>query len=535
VGQAAWKEGNPAAYDPDEAYYNLLVEGFRSGQLNLKKDVPLGLVKLADPYDPVANAPYRDNGLQDISYYKGKLYLYFGVTPALVFFWPYAMLTGHYLFHKQAVAIFCAIGFLASVALMCALRRRYFPEVDGMVVAASALALGLATCVPAMLQRPDVYEVPISCAYAMVMLALAGIWHALHDPSRRCWWLAAASLAYGLAVGARPTVLFGAAILLAPVVHAWITSPEPAGRRWLVVSRLLAAAVVPLLLIGFGLMLYNYLRFDNPLEFGEHYQLSSFKPNQMKVFFGLKFLWYNFRVYFLQVVHWGGSFPYVEGFRRPAAPAGELGLEYPFGVLPNIPLAWMALVSSLAWQKRMPGERLVLRLFIAVLAVLFGIPALTVSLFAGASVRYQVDFMPALLMLSVCGVFGLERALAAKPWWRGVGRGVWVGGLLFSVTVNLLVGYKLAAQQRFYTGLDQFAHSRLKEAITCFQESLRIDPGYAAVHCDLAVLLVQSGRLSEAISEYEQTLRIDPNFPGAREGLLQARQKRQRQLTSPTN
>src|SRR5579862_3498163 len=116
--------------DPADAYYSQLVQGFRKGQLNLKREVPLGLTKLADPYDPVANASYQEeNRLHDVSYYKGKLYLYFGVTPVIVLFWPYAALTGHYLFHKQAVAIFCAIGFLASVTLLCALRSRYFPEV----------------------------------------------------------------------------------------------------------------------------------------------------------------------------------------------------------------------------------------------------------------------------------------------------------------------------------------------------------------------------------------------------------------------
>lgn len=68
VGQAAWKEANPTVCDPANADYNLLVNGFRSGQLNLKEEVPPGLAKLADPYDPVANEHYRDNGLQDASY-----------------------------------------------------------------------------------------------------------------------------------------------------------------------------------------------------------------------------------------------------------------------------------------------------------------------------------------------------------------------------------------------------------------------------------------------------------------------------------
>jgi len=96
-----------------DTYYNLLVQAFRAGQLSLKKEAPPGLAQLADPYDPTANALYRpaSNSMIDMSYYKGKLYLYFGVTPALILFWPFAALTGHYLFHRQAVAIFCALAF----------------------------------------------------------------------------------------------------------------------------------------------------------------------------------------------------------------------------------------------------------------------------------------------------------------------------------------------------------------------------------------------------------------------------------------
>jgi len=526
--------------DPADAYYNQLVRGFRSGQLNLKREVPPGLTKLADPYDPAANISYRrGDRLHDVSYYKGKLYLYFGVTPALVLFWPYAVLTGHYLFHKQAVAIFCAVGFLASVALLCVLRRRYFPEVGGYVVVAGALALGLATGVPVMLQRPEVYEAPISCAYAMVMLALGGIWCALHDPARRYGWLAAASLAYGLAVGARPNMLPGAAILLVPVLHAWISAPDRDERRWPVFARMLAAAVMPILLIGFGLMLYNYLRFDNPLEFGQHYQLAQNQVHKMPHMLSLNYFWFNFRVYFLQPIHWGGPFPFVDGLMDglyfPPAPAGYLGIEYPIGVLTNLPLVLMALAVPLAWKKRTAGEQSVLRLYMAVLVVFFVISALTLCLLSGACLRYQVDFVPALVLLAMGGVLGLERDLTAKPWWRGVGRCAWIGGLLFSVMVNLLVSYKLEARERFIDGLDQYAHSQLKEAISSLQESLRMDPGYAVVHCDLANFLVQSGCLSEAVDQYEQALGIDPNFPGAWNGLLQAEQKLQHPVANPPN
>ena len=104
--------------------------------------------------------------------------------------------------------------------------------------------MGWRNFAPAILGRCDVYEVAISCGYALTMLALAGIWRALHD-GRQTWrWLAAASLAYGLAVGARPSLLLGAVILLVPVMQGW----REKRRVW----PLLLAACGPMVLIGAG-------------------------------------------------------------------------------------------------------------------------------------------------------------------------------------------------------------------------------------------------------------------------------------------
>ncbi len=203
----------------EDSYYNLLVQGFRDGQLNMKREAPPGLARLADPYDPAVNAAYIVE-VGDMSYYKGKLYLYFGVTPALVLFWPYVTLTGHYLPNKDAVVIFFALGFLVAAGLLRAVWRRYFPETKIWVVAVGLLTLGLATATLEVVSLwCDVYEVAVCCGFAFTLLALAALWCALHEPKRQVKWLLLASLAYGLAIGSRPSLLFGAIILLMPVAR----------------------------------------------------------------------------------------------------------------------------------------------------------------------------------------------------------------------------------------------------------------------------------------------------------------------------
>jgi tetratricopeptide (TPR) repeat protein len=489
--------------------YNLLVQGFRAGQLSLKKEAPPKLAELADPYDPAANG--LPSWLFDLSYYKGRLYLYFGVTPVLILFWPFAVLTGHYLLQRQAVAIFCGLGFLASVGLLRALWRRYFAEVSLGVVVACVLALGLATGVPVLLARSAVWEVPISCGYMLTMLALGAIWCAMHEPERRSGWLVTASAAYGLAVGARPSLLLGSIILLVPVAQAW--------RERRRIEGLLIAAIVPMVLIGLGLMLYNELRFDNPFEFGLHYQLSD-ERRIARPFFSLHHLWFNFRVYFLEPTRWRARFPFVQGIVVPPAPPDHGNVEHPFGVLTNIPLVWLALAAPLAWRDRSDQAGGVLRWFVTAVALLFGIEALTLGFYYCTASRFEVEFLPALLLLAVVGILGLERALAPtprsgladQPLWRRAARCSWSFLLVFSMAFNLLASVGYYAEVQTDVGTVLLQTGKVSEAVGHYQQALRINPAYAGAHEGLGIALVQLGKLPEAIQHYEQALRSSPDY-----------------------
>jgi len=536
----------PTRLNPSYDYYNLLVDGFRAGQLGLKLAAPPGLAQLADPYDPDANARYQ---LLDMSYYKGRLYLYFGVTPALVLFWPYAVLTGHYLVQKNAVVIFCSTGFLACAWLLHSLWRRCFAGVSVAVVAIGTLALGLASGTLLLLARSDVYEVSISCGYALSMLALAAIWKALHDSSHRAWWLAAASVAFGLAVGARPTLLVGAVILVVPVIQAW-RERRPIGGT-------LAAALGPIALIGVGLMFYNYRRFDDPLEFGWHYQLSA-KSQVVREVFSPRFLWFNFRVYFLEPVRWTGRFPFV---REPALPRLPAGYGQPMnclGVLVNIPVVWLALAVALLWRTQ-PGraDANALRWFTGAVGWQFAMCALALGMFRSSNPRYELDFLPGLVLLAAIGILALERALAGCPRRRRAMRWVWGFLLCFSVAFNLCAGVERGAEAHNNSGrallksgnvpgaIAQFdqalrlwpdfaeAHNNLggalwktgdvRGAIDQFERALRVEPDDAAARYNLGVALEQDGRIQEAIGQYEHALRINPDFVEARNALAQAR------------
>jgi tetratricopeptide (TPR) repeat protein len=382
---------------------------------------------------------------------------------------------------------------------------------------ACVLALGLATGVPVLLARSAVWEVPISCGYMFTMLALGAIWCAMHEPERRCRWLVAASAAYGLAVGARPSLLFGAVILLMPMALAWRE-----GRR---TGAPLLAAIVPILLIGLGLMVYNELRFDSPFEFGLHYQLSD-ERRIARQFFSVHHLWFNFRMYFLEPTQWKARFPFMQGIVVPPIPPDHGDVEHPFGVLTNVPLVWLALAAPLAWRDRSEQAGRVLRWFVTAVALLFGIEALTLGLYYCTASRFEVEFLPELLLLAVVGILGLERALAprptsepglaGRPWWLCAVRCGWSVLLGFSVMFNLSAGVGYYAEVQTDLGNVLLQAGNISEAFAHYQQALRIHPSFAGAHEGMGMALAQVGRLPDAIQQYEQALRSSPDYVEAR-------------------
>jgi tetratricopeptide (TPR) repeat protein len=331
-------------------------------------------------------------------------------------------------------------------------------------------------------------------------------------------------------------LLFGAVILLVPVVQAWRErfSARLQHERRKVWTPLLAATG-PMVLIGLGLMLYNALRFDNPFEFGLHYQLAGDRQLTLR-FFNPHYLWFNFRVYFLEPARWSGRFPFVHDIRVPASlPAGYTQMRKPFGVLTNIPLVWLALAVPLAWRGRSGPARSALRWFAGTTALLFGMCALTLGLFCGSSFRYEEDFLPALLLLAVVGILGLERVLAptlapirdrgqesgqvCRPVWRWAGR--WGWGLLlgFSVAFNLLVSVERCAEAHYNLGSILSLQGQAPEAMAHYEQALRLNPDYAEAHYNLGGVLFRQGKVPEAVAQYEQALQLNPDYAEAHNDL----------------
>ena len=260
-------------------------------------------------------------------------------------------------------------------------------------------------------------------------------------------------------------------------------------------------------------MLYNQLRFDSPFDFGQRCQLAGDRQDAAR-YFSPGYLWFNFCVYFLKPVHWSLQSPFAGAIPPPPPlPPGHAPVDDAFGVLTNLPILWFALAAPLAWRGRAEEQRTALRGFAAAIALLFAANALVLCLFYGNCGRYEVEFLPALVLLAVTGLLGVERALAGRPGWRRAARVTAAVLLAWSVAFVLLASLDRYAVQRYLLGNRLLASGQPPEAIAQYETALRFKPGLVDAESGLGNALLHGGRAAEAIAHFERALQLSPGRP----------------------
>jgi hypothetical protein len=433
-------------------YYNLLARGFLSGHLSLAVDPDPRLVALKDPYLPEARK--KLDVLHDVSYFKGRYYLYWGPAPALVAFLPFRALTGHDLPAMYASLAFTSLGFGFLAALYLRLRRDFFPESRTWVAALSVVALGCGSLTLALLRRHSMWELPIASGHCFAMAGLLMAYVGLR--SARPWraW-AGSSLCFGLALASRPTYAVGIAAVMVVFffglarMRGWsLRAPWPRLTTWM--SGI--AFGMPCFLIFIGILWYNYARFGNPLEFGLQYQMSG--ANEIEsTHFTFRYAAHNFYLYYLAPAQWGRYFPFVQLIPSPASnPEGYYGMEYTYGLFANMPLTWLALAAPFGWLVVAREYRRAYTVAVAGIAGLFFTVALALLGFWAATQRYMSDFTPALILLAVVGVLVCEALLDRwRNWLAAPIRGL-LGVLLVAASAfGMCLSFQLHGLFKFFS------------------------------------------------------------------------------------
>jgi hypothetical protein len=406
----AGSTGEPATFTESKSdYYNLLVAGFREGHLHMKvtPDPRLGPGRPIEA--PRAGADY----LLDASFYRTKYHLYFGATPAVLLFLPWSMITGHGLPEWFAGGLLASAAFLLALAWLAWLRREFFPSAGGWAWIIVTLALGLGTGLPVVLRPAKFYQIAILSGLACSIAALLCLTLALRRPAWRLRWLALGSLALGLAAGSRPNLIPGGLLGLAVVVVWLLRDDFAAENKWLRAARTALAASVPVGACFAAIGWYNWMRFDNPFEFGLHYQLGS---DVAGFSFTLQSLWRNLRVYYLTPPDFSWFFPY---FYPGPKPVGS-NPEEMHGMYLFVPILLLLVAAASFGLRRWRARPVELIVVFAATIVSAGTNFLVVASTPNHSDRYALDFHPYFAVLALLAVLACNAS--GRKFWRWLGR-----------------------------------------------------------------------------------------------------------------
>ena len=425
-------------------FQNPIADALLDHQLSLKVTPPPGLLALPNPYDPIANDPYRAQGIHDLSLNKGKLYSYFGPAPAILLYIPFRIFRVGDLSPTIATLVFATLGFLFSLALLRRLVRWWEVDLPPWMQCVAVLTLGLGIPMAWLVYIGRDYESSIACGY---MLLFAGLYFLARGAlgKSNAGFLALGSLALGFAVAARPTMIVGGIFVAAALIIV-LRAREHTRRR----IALVAALVTPYVVMGVLVALFNYARFGSVTEFGQSYQLTLIDYRTYP-FGRWSYLPKGVFYYLFSPGRWLSHFPYLflrknvfdPVYIAQAPPGTNLYQNEPVaGLVTNMPVTGIGFVL-LATGIRGVARRLPRAI---PTVVLLTVPAVLMLLLTsyqlrGTTMRYELDFAPLICLGSVLGWVAWSRIPHRAAWITWFGHAVWLAALAASIAFSFAITF----------------------------------------------------------------------------------------------
>ena len=260
--------------------YELMADALLDGRIDFAYGDEDTLADLENPYDPDERKEAGVYYHWDHAYYNGKYYMYFGIVPVFLAFLPYKLFTGRSLTTYQGTQIFTALTIAGIFVLFHLLAKVFFKKMSFGVylclsVAFSVMSVWYSTAEPAL------YCTAITAALALEVWSLyffiRGVWYETKE-NQQLLYAGVGAFLGALVFGCRPPIAL-ANLLVIPMLITFL------GQRKFSLKLLgkLALAALPYAVIGIALMMYNYVRFEDPFEFGQAYQLTVADQSQYQL------------------------------------------------------------------------------------------------------------------------------------------------------------------------------------------------------------------------------------------------------------
>lgn len=404
-------------------YYADLARGFERGKLFMAITPNPKLSELANPYDPSARKGIEV--LDDVTYYNGKYYLYWGPVPALMLV-PVQAILHNRVGDLQLVFIFtCGIFLLLSILLIM-IWNLFFHNLPKWMLNISILLIGTAGPTLFMLNNfkgARIYEAAITGGQFFLVAGLLVAVIALGKPSQH-WLLALTGSLWALSIGSRLFLVLPIGAAAFVLACSWFRAKE---RLFEIIKKLFFLGF-PILLGFIALGWYNWARFGSVTESGLYYQLAGLNLQKYyDALLGPVYFFQNLYNYFIHPFSIVSQFPFVRveyGNIHTILPSYPLPNLYNSqqitGLLITVPFVVFALipfVRLLIRKFKDQGEQsAALPWIVLMLGSSFMAAFIFLMVFFWSAMRYLEDFTPSLLVLSTIGFWQGYASLApASP------------------------------------------------------------------------------------------------------------------------
>ena len=371
--------------------YHKLAVALTEGNLSIPIGIENDVAALENPYDYEVRRNNVSNAYDgwDTAFYEGKFYVYFGVVPVLVFYLPYYMLTGNAFQTHWGIFIAGAAILAGMFFLLHQFIKRYFKKIPFLLYVLLSVITGNCMSVITYMMRPDFYSLPIMCAMAFSLWGL-GLWLS----ADKLWKLSVGSLCMALVAGCRPQFLLGSFlsffIFLDEAKRDWKNNKEALSKKAIAVA-------TPFVVVAALLMIYNFVRFGSPIDFGANYNLTTNDMTHRG--FSLARISDGVFMYLMQFPNLGSSFPHVYSTGFNSSYVGKTIREAMFGGVFFTNTILFAIFAMQRVKKELKQKKL-FGMILSMIAFAVVIVIADTQL-AGILNRYYADFLW-LLMISAC-------------------------------------------------------------------------------------------------------------------------------------
>ncbi len=379
-------------YSYQHKQYQELAERLAEGEVSLKDEVPQFLLDMENPYDKTARDEAAKEAGQtyrwDSAYYNGKYYVYFGITPVILMYLPFYLITGDSGLPNDVV-VFVATAFfiVGAFLLVYKFMKKKYPEAPYLLYLLISLLVANCSGIFNLLIYPSLYTVPIAVGLALTVWGLALWLSALEKPNLSGWRLLLGSLCMALVAGCRPQMLLWS-FLAIPLFYKAVVKEKtllPTSKSGI---KNLICFAVPYIVVAAGLMYYNAIRFGSPFDFGANYNLTT---NDMTVRgFRMGRIGDAVFAYLIQLPKYISVYPFIRSADGDSSYVGTVIRETVYGgLLFATPFTWFGM-AAFGFRKWLREHRL---FGTTVFLLLCGLIVMIMDAqMAGILQRYFTDF-----------------------------------------------------------------------------------------------------------------------------------------------